>query len=104
MKRVTLLCIFAASLFGQTADEGILGTVTDESGSVIVGAPVTISNGPVTGWASALVTLATWNARIASTAMARSESNSAKRGLPGGGATAGEGAAGAGAVRDAATR
>ena len=41
---------------------------------------------------SASVIVNTWKTTIASAASPRSESNSAKRGLPGGGATAGEGA------------
>jgi hypothetical protein len=41
---------------------------------------------------SAPVMLETWNAMMHRTAMPRSESKSAKRGLPGGGATAGDGA------------
>lgn len=55
MRRVALLCIWAAGLYGQTADEGILGTVTDQSGSVIVGAPVTI-NGPAIGFSKTVTT------------------------------------------------
>src|ERR1700722_4810805 len=49
------------------------------------------------------VMLVTWNVTTASTAMARSESNKGKRGFPGGGATAGEGALSAPGSVEAAT-
>src|SRR5713101_2076741 len=55
MKFLGLTCIFAAVLFGQSADTGILGSVTDQSGSVIVGAAVTISNQAI-GFSKSVVT------------------------------------------------
>jgi hypothetical protein len=48
MRVAVLLCLCAALLFGQAVDTGILGTVTDPSGAVIVGAGVTITQ-PTTG-------------------------------------------------------
>jgi len=38
MKRLLWGMIFATALFGQSADTGILGSVSDQSGSLIVGA------------------------------------------------------------------
>jgi Carboxypeptidase regulatory-like domain/TonB dependent receptor len=55
MKRLVCIFAFAAGLFGQTADLGILGTVTDQSGSVIVGAAVTIV-GPAIGFNKTVTT------------------------------------------------
>ena len=55
MRLFVLLCLFAALLFGQAADTGILGTVTDPSGAVIVGAGVTITQ-PATGTVHAVQT------------------------------------------------
>ena len=44
MKFLALTFVVAAGLFGQSADTGVLGTVSDQSGSVVVGASVTISS------------------------------------------------------------
>ena len=61
--RISILgrCLFlaaaAAAAFGQSSDTGILGTVTDPSGSVVVGAAVTISSQAI-GFSKSVVTSA----------------------------------------------
>jgi hypothetical protein len=58
MRRLVLaFASLAVALFGQSADTGILGTVTDQSGSVIVGAVVTIGNAAI-GFNKSVVTSA----------------------------------------------
>jgi hypothetical protein len=58
MKRLAFaLAAFAVALFGQSADTGILGTVADQSGSVILGATVTITNAAI-GFSKSVVTTA----------------------------------------------
>jgi hypothetical protein len=47
--------ITAIALFGQSADTGILGRVTDQSGSVVVGATMTISS-PAIGFNKSEIT------------------------------------------------
>ena len=55
MKRFLIGCLFAAAAFAQSADTGILGTVTDQSGSVMAGAAVTITS-PAIGFRKSVVT------------------------------------------------
>ena len=51
----TLFAACAMLAFGQSADTGILGTITDPSGSVIAGATVTISSSAI-GFSKSVVT------------------------------------------------
>ena len=39
-----VICLLAASLFGQATDGNLVGTITDASGAVIPGAQVKITN------------------------------------------------------------
>jgi hypothetical protein len=57
MRLFALTVFFAAVLWGQSADTGILGTVTDQSGSVVAGAAVTISSQAI-GYNRSVVTAA----------------------------------------------
>ncbi len=55
MRLLALVGIFATALFGQSADTGILGSVTDQSNAAVVGATVTIAS-PATGFNRSVVT------------------------------------------------